>query len=121
MTLLLALIVGAIIGHTWLEWQAQKRQAKLPDWISGVALGGLVTASLTTLTLLLPVSPEEALLESATTLAPLGFWPRMGFYTSTLAVALLMLGKRRAHCGILIAGGIAAAAGVVAFLAYISA
>jgi hypothetical protein len=44
--LFVLILVGLVVGQTWVDWRDSKRAWVVPDWAKGMALGGVIAVSL---------------------------------------------------------------------------
>ena len=47
MALFVLIVVGLVVAQTWFDWRDAKRDWIVPEWAKGMALAGVVAASLT--------------------------------------------------------------------------
>jgi cytochrome bd-type quinol oxidase subunit 2 len=105
-TLLILVVVLAMIGGTWLDWQEAERRSRSPEWISGLAMAGMVVSCLTTLSLLLPMmGPSADNLDAAAqpTHLPV-LWPLMAFTLCALGFSVAAVRKQKTQILIFLTG-----------------
>lgn len=55
MALFVLIMVGLVVAQTWLDWRDSNRAWVVPNWAKGMALGGVIAASLAAATSLASV------------------------------------------------------------------
>lgn len=104
MTLIIVLIVGIVVGQTWWDWRDAERRIPCPTWASGLALAGVLAASLTAVTSLASIFYRSAVSDWRISIATGLFWPQMGFLLCALGVVILAVRKRRVRTLLFLAG-----------------
>jgi hypothetical protein len=107
--LFILLIVGVVIGQTWLDWRDTQRQIVIPHWVSGFALAGVVGASLTTATSMASFVYQDAIGEWASGFGSSMFWPQLGFLLCAMGIIIVAVRKKRIRILLLFAALLTAA------------
>jgi hypothetical protein len=101
--LLVLLIVGVVVGQTWMEWRDTRRGWHLPQWASGLGLAALVATPLT-------ATASFASMWYQDSLGLLGrgigawFWFEMGFALCAMGIVVAATRRRRLRTLMVIAG-----------------
>ncbi len=95
MALFIILIVAVVIGQTWLDWRDAQRQITIPHWASGLALAGVVGASMTTATSMASFVYQDTIGEWASGFGSSLFWPQLGFLLCAMGVIVVAVRKKR--------------------------
>ncbi len=108
MALFILLIVGVVVGQTWLDWRDTQRQIVIPHWASGLALAGVVAASLTTATSMASFLVQDTLGGWVSGFGSSAFWPQLGFLLCSMGIIILAVRKKRVRVLLVLAGVLAA-------------
>jgi hypothetical protein len=105
--LFVLVIVGVVVAQTWFDWRDAKRAWALPDWAKGMALAGVLGASLTAATAFASywIQDGASQTNSATTL----FWPELGFLLCALGIIVAAVRKKRLRLLLVLTGLLIAA------------
>ncbi len=109
MALFILLIVAVVIGQTWLDWRDTQRQIAIPHWASGLALAGVVAASMTTATSMASFIYQDTVGEWASGFGSSFFWPQLGFLLCAMGVIVLAVRKKRVRMLLFLTGLLTAA------------
>lgn len=107
MALFVILIVALIIGQTWWDWRDVQREAALPHWVGGLALAGILAASLSGATSMGSLLYQHTVGELRTGFGSSMFWVEFIFLVCGLAVIVTALRKKSARTLLLVAGVLA--------------
>jgi hypothetical protein len=103
------IIVGVVVAQTWHDWRKNIKDWVVPDWARGIALGGVLAASITALASFATTWMEDSSSQMGGILASRVFWPQAGLVVISAAIIVLMARKRRFHWLFLLAGMVLAA------------
>lgn len=101
--LLVLLIVGVVVGQTWVEWREQRRRLHMPEWASGLGMAALVATPLT-------ATASFASMWYQDSLGLLGrgigawFWFEMGFALCAMGIVVAATRRKRLRTLMVIAG-----------------
>ena len=104
MALFILLIVGIVISQTWLEWREAERRIPHPTWASGLALAGVLAASLTAFTSLASIFLRNAGNDWTAGLSSGLILPQIGFLLCALGVVIAAVRKKRLRTMLLLGG-----------------
>lgn len=107
MALFTILVVALVVGLTWWDWRELQRESGLPQWIGGLALGGIVAACLTGFTSMGSILYAHTVGELQAGFGTPAFWPECAFLLSGLGVIIAAARKRSAGTLLLLAGVLA--------------
>lgn len=104
MGLFILIIIGLVVAQTWHDWRKNSKSWALPQWVNGLALGGILAVSLAAVASFASgwIQNPPAQLGSALDSAVL--WPQIGLVSVSTVVILLMARKRRLPWMLLLAG-----------------
>ena len=103
MALFVVLIVALVIGQTWWDWRDAKRGPALPHWIGGLALAGLLAATLSGGTSMGSVLYQHTVGELQTGLGSGAFWAEAAFLLCGLGVIVAAVRKKSVRTLLLVA------------------
>ena len=104
MALFVVLIVAVVVGQTWLDWRDAQRASAAPVWASGVALAGIVAASLTAATSLASFIYQDSVGAWASSLGSGFFWPQFGFLLCSMGIVVAVVRKKRLRTLLFVVG-----------------
>lgn len=101
-------IVGVVVAQTWHDWKKNSKDWVLPEWMRGVALGGVIAVSIAAVSSFAmgwitdPAAQSSNFLNSS-------MLPEIGLVAISATTILLMARKRRLPWLILLGGMVLAA------------
>jgi hypothetical protein len=95
MALFVLMVVGVVVTQTWLDWRDAKKQWVVPEWAKGMALAGIVAASLAAATSYASSWMQDSAAEPHSVFNARMFWPELGFLLCAMAVIVLAVRKKR--------------------------
>jgi hypothetical protein len=107
--LFVVVVVGLVIAQTWLDWRDAKRDWVLPEWAKGLALAGVVAASLTGVTSFASSWIQDSTGQWAGGLASRFFWPELGFLFCAMAIVVAGVRTKRMRLMLVLTGILTAA------------
>jgi hypothetical protein len=110
LALFVLIIVAVVVFQTWKDWKLLSKGWVIPDWVRGVALGGVLAASIAALCSYATAwieDPASSFGDSAASSHV--FWPEVALVAISGAVIFLMARKKRLPWMILLAGMVLAA------------
>jgi hypothetical protein len=102
--LFVVLIVAVVVGQTWLDWRDTQRASAAPAWASGVALAGIVGASLTAATSLASFIYQDRVGAWASSLGSGFFWPQLGFLLCSMGIVVAVVRQKRLRMLLFVVG-----------------
>ena len=102
-------IVGVVIAATWHDWKTNSKDWVLPEWMRGVAVGGVIAVTIAAVSSFAmgwitdPASQVGNLLDSR------ALWPEVGLVAISATTILVMARKQRLRWMILLIGMVLAA------------
>ena len=104
MALFILVVVGIVIAQTWLDWREARKDWILPDWAKGMALAGVLAASLTAASSF----ASSWLLDVGGKWTPAftsrQLWPESGFLLCAMGIVVFALLKKRLLLMLLLMG-----------------
>jgi hypothetical protein len=104
MALFAIFIVALVVGLTWWDWRDIERESGLPKWIGGLALAGIVAASLTGFGSMGSILYAHTVGELQTGFGSGSFWPECVFLLCGLGVITLSVRKKSPRTLLVLAG-----------------
>ncbi len=104
MALFIIIVVGIVVGQTWLDWRDAERRTPFPAWASGVALACVLAASLTAATSLASIFYRDTAGQFPSGFGSALLWPQLGFLLCVLGVVVAAVRKKRLRMLLLLAG-----------------
>lgn len=101
--LFIVVLVALVIGQTWWDWRDVRRQSKLPEWASGMALAAIVAAALAAATSFSSVVYQSTVGEFQRSFASGFFWPELGFLLCGMGLIVAAVSKKNARALLLLA------------------
>jgi hypothetical protein len=95
MALFVLAVVAVVVAQTWLDWRDAKKNWVLPEWAKGMALAGVVAASLAAATSFASSWMQDSAAQSNNVFNARMFWPELGFLLSAMAVIVVAVRKKR--------------------------
>jgi hypothetical protein len=109
MALFVLVVVGLVVAQTWFDWRDAKRDWIVPEWAKGMALAGVLVASLTAATSFASSWMQDSAAHSSTVFNPSLFWPELGFLLCGMAVIVVAVRKKRLRLMLILTGVLTAA------------
>ncbi|HTZ74086.1 MAG TPA: hypothetical protein VMB47_09205 [Candidatus Aquilonibacter sp.] len=109
MGLFVLIIVGVVVAQTWFDWRKNSEDWVLPEWVKGVALGGVFAITIAALTSYATSWIQDPTTQLGAMLESHEFWPEVGLVGISVTILILMTRKRRLPWMLLLAGMILAA------------
>ncbi len=109
MALFVVMIVGVVVALTWVDWRDARKDWVLPEWAKGMALAGVVAASLTAATSFASFWLEDPAGQWAGRLGSRLFWPELGFVLCAMGIIIASVRKKRMRLMLVLTGLLTAA------------
>jgi hypothetical protein len=109
MALFVIIVVGIVVGQTWLDWRDAERRIPFPAWASGLALACVLAALLTAVSSLASIFYRDTAGEFPSGFGSALLWPQLGFLLCALGVVVVAVRKKRMRTLLLLAGLLTAA------------
>lgn len=109
MALFVVAIVGLVVAQIWLDWRDAKKDWVLPEWAKGLALAGVVAASLTGAASFASFWLQDTAGQWAGGLGSRLFWPELGFLLCAMGIIVAGVRKKRIRLMLLLTGLLTAA------------
>jgi hypothetical protein len=106
--LFVLIVVGVVVGQTWLDWRQTRKDWVIPDWAKGAALGGVIAISLAAATSFASVWMEDSSDQWSGGFGARAVWSQALFLIVMLAIVILAARKKRLRWTFLVAGGLVA-------------
>jgi hypothetical protein len=117
LALFVLIIVAIVVFQTWKDWKLLSKNWVIPDWLRGVALGGVLAISIAAMSSYATAWIEDpAARFGDNAISSRVFWPQLALVAISGTVILLMTRKKRLPWMILLAGMVLAAFWVGAVL-----
>jgi len=100
--LFVIVIVGIVVALTYVDWRDARKTWVLPEWAKGVALAGLVAATLTAATSFASFWIQEPAGQWAEGMGSQAFWPQLGFLLCAMGIIIATLRKKRVRLMVLL-------------------
>jgi hypothetical protein len=107
--LFVVMIVGVVVALTWADWRDARKDWVLPEWAKGMALAGVVAASLTAATSFASFWLEDSAGQWAGGLGSRLFWPELGFVLCAMGIIIATVRKKRTRLMLVLTGLLTAA------------
>lgn len=104
MALFTICIVALVVGLTWWDWRDVERESGLPQWVGGLALAGIVAASLTGFTSMGSILYAHTVSELQAGFGSASFWPEAAFLLCGLVLIVVSVRKKSMRSLFLLAG-----------------
>jgi hypothetical protein len=108
--LFVLILVGLVVGQTWLDWREARKDWVIPEWANGMALAGVVAASLTAATSFASVWIQDDAGQWTAQFGTRFFWLEFVFLLFVLGMIVLATRKKRVRWLLVLTGVITAAA-----------
>ena len=95
MALFVLIVVGLVVGQTWLDWRDSIKGWIVPDWAKGIALGGVIAVSLAATASFASVWLRDSAAPWTGGVVSWRFWMELGFLVAMMG--LIILASRRKH------------------------
>jgi hypothetical protein len=95
LALFVLMVVGVVVGITWLDWRDVNRGWKFPDWARGGAIAGVIGVLLTSATSFASVWIQDPGTQQALGFSSRLFWPELVFLLFMLGAIVLVVRKKR--------------------------
>ena len=109
MALFVLVVVGVVIAQTWLDWRDAKKIWIVPEWAKGMALAGVLAASLAAATSYASSWMQDSAAETNSVFNARMFWPELGFMLCAMAVIVVAVRKKRLRLMLILTGILTAA------------
>lgn len=117
MALFVLIIVAIVVYQTWKDWSLLSKNWVIPDWVRGIALGGMLAISIAAVSSYATAWIEDpAARFGDNAISSHMLWAQIGLVAISGTVILLMARKKRLPWMILLAGMVLAAFWVGAVL-----
>jgi hypothetical protein len=93
--LFVLIVVGLVVGQTWLDWRDSTKGWIVPDWAKGIALGGVIAVSLAATASFASVWLRDAAAAWTGGVVSFRFWMELGFLVAMMGI--IVLASRRKH------------------------
>ncbi len=104
MALFVLAIVALVVAQTWMDWRDTNRKWVVPDWAKGMALAGVIAASLTGAA----SYASYWICDSASSIndpfSPAVFWPELAFAAFAMAVIVYGIRTKRVKLMLILTG-----------------
>jgi hypothetical protein len=107
--LFVLIIIGTVVAQTWYDWRKNSKDWVLPEWVRGVALGGVLAVSTAGLSSFAAGWMQDPHPQLGGMLESRALWPQVCLFAVSASVILLMARKRRLPWLFLLAGMVLAA------------
>jgi hypothetical protein len=107
--LFVLILVGVVVGQTWMDWRDTRKKSILPNWAKGTALAGVIAVSLAAIASFASVWIQDSADQSAPALVSKLFWPELAFLVCMMTVIVISVRKKRMRLMLLLAGVIVGA------------
>ena len=118
MALFVLILVGLVVALTWADWRETRKDWIIPEWAKGMALAGVVAASLTAATSFASVWIQDDADQWTGGFGSRFFWLELAFLIGVLGFIVIAARKKRLRLMLVVTGVFAAAAfwlGVILF------
>ncbi|HTW21980.1 MAG TPA: hypothetical protein VMD78_00170 [Candidatus Baltobacteraceae bacterium] len=110
MALFVLILVGLVVGQTWLDWREARKDWVIPEWAKGMALAGVVAISLTALTSFASVWIQDSTGQWTDGFGSRFFWMELVFLFIVLGMIVLAARIKRFRWLLVVASIVTAAA-----------
>jgi hypothetical protein len=117
MALFVLVVVALVVAQTWLDWRDARKSWVLPDWAKGLALAGMMAASLAAASSFASAWLQDMAGQRALPILSRAFWPEVGFLFCAMGIVVATLRKKRLLLMLLLMGVLAECFLIVATLA----
>ena len=109
MALFALILVGVVVGQTWMDWRDTRKKSILPNWAKGTALAGVIAVCLAAIASFASVWIQDSADQSSPALVSKLFWPELAFLVCMMTVIVISVRKKRLRLMLLLAGVIVGA------------
>lgn len=95
MALFVLLVVGIVVGATWLDWRDANQGWAMPEWAKGTALAGILGVVLTAASSFASAWIQDPATQRTVDFGSKLFWPELAFLACMLAVIVFAIKKKR--------------------------
>lgn len=95
MALFVLIVVGLVVGQTWLDWRDSIKGWVVPNWAKGFALGGVIAVSLAATASFASVWLRDRSASWTDGVVSWRFWMELGFLLAMMGI--IVLASRRKH------------------------
>jgi hypothetical protein len=95
LALFVLIIVGLVVGLTWMDWRDSLKGFVVPNWAKGMALGGVVAASLAAAASFASVWLRDAATQMTGGIITWRFWVELAFLAAVLGLIVLAARRKR--------------------------
>ncbi len=110
MALFVLVLVGLVVGQTWLDWRETRKDWIIPEWAKGMALAGVVAISLTAVTSFASEWLQDDAGQWTSGLGSRFFWAELVFLFVVLGMIVVAARKKHLRWLLIVASVITAAA-----------
>jgi hypothetical protein len=93
--LFVLIVVGLVVGQTWLDWRDSLKGWIVPDWARGIALGGVIAVSLAAAASFASVWLRDTAAQWTGGVVSWRFWMELGFLVVMMGIIVLASARRR--------------------------
>lgn len=104
MALFVLVVIGLVVGQTWLDWRDTKRNWVVPEWAKGLGLAALLAVSLTSATTFASSWLQGEAGSWGSELSSRRLWFEIGFLVCSMGLIVLGARKKRLRVALLMAG-----------------
>jgi uncharacterized membrane protein (Fun14 family) len=108
--LFVLILVGLVVALTWADWRETRKDWIIPEWAKGMALAGVVAASLTAATSFASVWIQDDAGQWTGGFGSRFFWLELAFLLGVLGFIVIAARKKRLRLMLVVTGVFAAAA-----------
>jgi hypothetical protein len=108
--LFVLILVGLVVGQTWLDWREARKDWVIPEWAKGMALAGVIAVSLAAGTSFASVWLQDDAGQWTAGFGSRFFWLELVFLLFVLGMIVLAARKKRLRWLLVITGVVTAAA-----------
>ena len=109
MAVFVLILVGLVVSLTWLDWRDTRKDWVIPDWAKGMALGGVLAASLAAASSFASIWLRDEAGQWPGALDSHLVWPEIALLICAMGAIIVATRKKRLHLALLIAGVLVAA------------
>lgn len=104
MALFVLAIVALVVAQTWMDWRDTNRKWVVPDWAKGMALAGVIAASLTGAASYASYWIGDSASEANDPFSSGVFWPELAFAGFAMAVIIYGIRTKRVKLTLILTG-----------------
>jgi hypothetical protein len=93
--LFVLIVVGLVVGQTWLDWRDSIKGWIVPDWARGIALGGVIAVCLAAAASFASVWLRDAAAPWIGGVVSWRFWMEFGFLLAMMGLIVLASHRKR--------------------------